>query len=249
MATAVKLGRGHDAQRVTQVLKNHVPMLLWGDGQCVQCGVNPQHGLFDAASRSPGFAQLLGEHEQHLAAVLVPESRRIAVEQRSVDGWRARHAGHQAAHHTAHLGTRHEPGRSRLSQQRIQPLHFGRCSALAETREPVVAPPLVGAQRVRTFRQLFNQTLLEHTADGAVQRPGAQLDFAFGPGCDILHDGVAVTVAAGERDQDVEDRRRAAVGGNLDWDRALRTILDTNIASSSILVKSRDAGVWPSFKR
>ena len=42
----------------------------------------------------------------------------------------------------------------------------------------------------------------------AVERSGAQLDFAVGAGCDILHDGVAVTVAIGERDQDMEDGRR-----------------------------------------
>jgi hypothetical protein len=46
----------------------------------------PQRGLSEPASRSSGFAQLLGEHEDHLLAVLISKRFRIAVEQRSVDG-------------------------------------------------------------------------------------------------------------------------------------------------------------------
>jgi len=40
----------------------------------------PQPGWFQPASGSPGFAQLLIEHEQHLIAVFLPEGRRIAMQ-------------------------------------------------------------------------------------------------------------------------------------------------------------------------
>ena len=44
------------------------------------------------ASGSPGFAQLLGKHEDHLIAVLVPEGCGITVKQRLIDGFGAHHA-------------------------------------------------------------------------------------------------------------------------------------------------------------
>ena len=92
MATAAKLGLAAGAQCVAQVLKNHVPMLLGGDDQCVQDGVSPQRGWFEPASRSPGLAQLLGEHEEHLITVLMPKRRRKAAQQRAVDRFGAHHA-------------------------------------------------------------------------------------------------------------------------------------------------------------
>jgi hypothetical protein len=89
----------------------------------------------------------------------------------------------------------------------VEAADFGCRDSFAETSEPIIAPALVGARRVGTFGQFFDQALLEHAADGTVKSSGAQLDLALGPGCDILHDGVAMTVAIGERDQDMEDGR------------------------------------------
>jgi hypothetical protein len=67
-------------------------MLLRCDRQRIQRGLQPQARLFEPAPLSPGFGHLLGEHEQHLTAVLMPESRRIAAQQCSVNSRRAHHA-------------------------------------------------------------------------------------------------------------------------------------------------------------
>src|SRR5258706_13880174 len=67
-------------------------MLLRGDGKDVQRGAQPQRRLLQSASGSPGFAHLFGEHDLHLIAVLVPEGRRVAVKQRSVDTFGAHYA-------------------------------------------------------------------------------------------------------------------------------------------------------------
>ena len=108
-------------------------MLLRGGGECVQRGVQPQRGGCEAASGPPGLAQLLGEHERHLVAVLMPEGGWIAVEQSLVNG------PARASH------TRHQPGCARLFHEGIQARHLGRGHALSETGEAVVAAPLVGA--------------------------------------------------------------------------------------------------------
>jgi hypothetical protein len=56
--------------------------------------------------------------------------------------------------------------------------------------------------------KFFDQALLQHAADGTVKRAGTECDLAIGTRGDVLHDGVAVAVAIGERDQDVEDSGR-----------------------------------------
>src|SRR5260370_19721218 len=67
-------------------------MLLRGDGEQVHGCAEPQRRLLEMTARSPGFAHLFGKHELHLIAVLVPEGRRIAVKQRSVDIFGAHYA-------------------------------------------------------------------------------------------------------------------------------------------------------------
>src|SRR5258708_2746250 len=67
-------------------------MLLRGDGKHVHGSAEPQRRLLEMTARSPGFAHLFGEHQLHLIAGLVPESRRIGVKQRSVDPFGAHYA-------------------------------------------------------------------------------------------------------------------------------------------------------------
>src|SRR4030095_4808571 len=105
------------------------------------------------------------------------------------------------------LGPPHQTGGARLLQHRVQALHFGRRDALAEPGEPIVATPFVAAGRIGAFAELLDHPLLEHPANRTVQRAGAQLHLALGPGGDVLHDRVAVAIAIGERDQDVEHGR------------------------------------------
>src|SRR3989442_1086611 len=88
-------------------------------------------------------------------------------------------------------GAWYQPCHPRLPHEGGQALHFDRRHALSEAGETVVTPALIGVRRVGTFGQLLDQALLEHSADGTVERSGAQLDFARSPGRDILHDGVA----------------------------------------------------------
>ena len=78
----------------------------------------------------------------------------------------------------------------------------------AELREAVVPAALVVALRVGAVAQLFDQALLEHAPDGAVERAGAQPDLAVGPRGHVLHDRVAVALAVRQGHQDVEHRRR-----------------------------------------
>ena len=70
---------------------NQVAMFPGGNDQRVDDGVHPQRGLLEFSSRSARFAELVGEGEIHLVAVLVPKRRRVAVQQRSVDGPRVHH--------------------------------------------------------------------------------------------------------------------------------------------------------------
>jgi hypothetical protein len=52
--------------------------------------------------------------------------------------------------------------------------------------------------------EFFDEPVLEQTLGGAVEGAGAQFELAAGARGDVLHDGVSVTLAVPQRDQDVE---------------------------------------------
>ena len=94
---------------------------------------------------------------------------------------------------------------------------FGRRAAEAEAGERVIPAPLVGARRVGALAELLDQAVLEHAADGAVERAGAEFQRAVGAIGDVLHDRVAVAIAIDESEQNVKGGRlqRQECGGFL----------------------------------
>src|SRR5687768_344552 len=88
----------------------------------------------------------------------------------------------------------------------LEPRGFRARDVLAERCEGVGPPPFVACRRMDAG--LANQPLREEAFDDAVERAGAQPDGPAGETLDLLHDRVAVRVAVGQRDEDVEHRGR-----------------------------------------
>jgi hypothetical protein len=78
----------------------------------------------------------------------------------------------------------------------------------ARVGQAVISTTLIIIFGVRPFIEFDNESLIEQTPDGCVQRPGIQLQAATGAGSDILHDRVSVPVPIRESHKDVERCRR-----------------------------------------
>jgi hypothetical protein len=76
--------------------------------------------------------------------------------------------------------------------------------ATAGFGEAVVAAAFVVVLRIGTFFQFFDEALFEETLDGAIQSAGAEANLSARSLADFLHDGIAMTVAIGERHENVE---------------------------------------------
>ena len=74
----------------------------------------------------------------------------------------------------------------------------------AERRDAVIAAAFVVEFGRRPLLRFHHQPLFQHALDGAVQRPGAQFEFAAGARGHVLNDGVAVAVLLGHRHQNVK---------------------------------------------
>src|SRR5262249_8685004 len=74
----------------------------------------------------------------------------------------------------------------------------------SRTSDAVVAAPRVVLLGIGALIELFDETLAPQPVDGAVERPGTELELALGARRDVLHDGVAVAVAVGKGDEDME---------------------------------------------
>ena len=61
--------------------------------------------------------------------------------------------------------------------------------------------------RQRLFVRFFDEPRAQHPLDRSVQRARPHARGALGEALDLLHDGVAVSILIGERQQDVRDRR------------------------------------------
>jgi hypothetical protein len=71
-----------------------------------------------------------------------------------------------------------------MIQERRHTCHLLPGGVAAVTRQPVVPSSLVvGGRPARDF---FDQTVFEHLLDGAVQRAGAQFDFAVAAFGDVV---------------------------------------------------------------
>src|SRR6476661_9749418 len=103
---------------------------------------------------------------------------------------------------------RRKPGGTRHLDELRQAARFGLRNGGSERGNPVVATPLVVLLRRRPIARFDNQSLLEHSLNRSIQRPGAERQLSASPDSDVLDDGVAMPVLLGERQQDVERRRR-----------------------------------------
>src|SRR5688572_28605099 len=102
--------------------------------------------------------------------------------------------------------SRNELRRARVLEHAAEAPRLRHRDVPTELRQPVVPPPLVAAVGIRTISQFLDEPLLQHAADGGVERARALHHLALGARSDVLHDRIAVAVAVGQRDQDVKDR-------------------------------------------
>src|SRR5438067_4195485 len=98
-----------------------------------------------------------------------------------------------------------ERRRARLAHELHETGDLGARGLPAAGRDPVVAPPRIVATGALPLVELLDQPVVEHALEGAVERAGAEAQRAVGARGDLLHDRVAVAVAVGERDEDVEN--------------------------------------------
>ncbi len=73
--------------------------------------------------------------------------------------------------------------------------------------QPVIAATIVVWFVVQGDRQLFDQSVYEHPLNGPVERAWTEPRLTVGESPDVLHDPVAVCIAIGQRQQDMEDGR------------------------------------------
>src|SRR5689334_1214310 len=76
-----------------------------------------------------------------------------------------------------------------------------------ERRYAVVAPALVVADRA-ALCDFRDQALLYHSGNGSIERSSAHAQLALGARFDILDDGVAMSLAVQDSQQDVKGGRR-----------------------------------------
>jgi len=105
---------------------------------------------------------------------------------------------------TASGPSRQQAARARVSQQPMQTLCFRDGHGPSDSRQPVVATPLIVVFRVGPLSQFFDESLFEQPPDGGVEAAGAEAEGTIRPFQNVLHDGIPVPVAIGERHQDVE---------------------------------------------
>src|SRR5437868_11903407 len=98
-----------------------------------------------------------------------------------------------------------ERRRARLAHELRETGDLGARGLPAAGRDPVVAPPRIVATGALPLVELLDQPVVEHALEGAVERAGAEAQRAVGARGDVPHDRVAVAVAVGERDEDVEN--------------------------------------------
>src|SRR2546430_11309515 len=69
---------------------------------------------------------------------------------------------------------RQQPRGTRIRQQPFEASCFSSRHRTPELRQTVITSPLVIVFRIRSFREFFNQTVLEQPANGGVQTARAQ---------------------------------------------------------------------------
>src|SRR5262249_44412982 len=94
------------------------------------------------------------------------------------------------------------------ANERVEPGGLRLQHRAAEGRQPVVLPPLVVVRGGRPPGGFTDQLEVLETAEGGVQRAGAEPERAGGALLDVADDPVAVASAVAQREEDVELLRR-----------------------------------------
>jgi len=87
-------------------------------------------------------------------------------------------------------------------------LRFGGRNAAAESRKPVIAAALVIEFAGGPFFGLDHQAIADQAPKNSIESACAQAHGTVRQPCDLLHDGIAVFIAVGERDKDVKKQRK-----------------------------------------
>jgi Resolvase, N terminal domain len=85
-------------------------------------------------------------------------------------------------------------------------LEFSRESTPPQLAEAVIAPPLVIQLWRWPIARFLDQSICQHAFERAIERAGAHLDLLLAILIDLLHNLIAVLLAARKREQDVEHR-------------------------------------------
>jgi hypothetical protein len=95
-----------------------------------------------------------------------------------------------------------------LCEELLEMAGFFLSGAASCASDAVIAAADVVMLGIGTLFEFINEAGFEKAFDGAIERAGAELNFAGGALGDFLHDGIAVAIAIGQGDEDVE-----AIGG------------------------------------
>src|SRR3954470_21347789 len=108
---------------------------------------------------------------------------------------------------------RYQAGGACLTPQRRPLSNLVFRNAATTRRQPVITAADVVCLRIRTLVELFDQPIVEHPLNRSVERPRSEPQRATGPGGDGLHDGVSMSVAVAQSDEDVQYRHRNGQAG------------------------------------
>jgi hypothetical protein len=184
-----------DAKGVAEIVDDHVIVLPWRLIKNSEDGVKPDRQEADERAL---FTPAVHKGEAEFAVVFVAKLGRVKPEKRLIE---AKNAGLRFGGTGHGLGSfANQAGGASIGEQFLQMAGLFHGGAFTGFGEAVVAAALVVVFRIGA---LF-ETLFEEAFDGAVERAGAEPNLAAGAFGDFLHDGIAVAVAVGERDENVE---------------------------------------------
>src|SRR4051812_12785730 len=80
--------------------------------------------------------------------------------------------------------------------------------AVTEASQAIITAPFVVQLRIRTFLQLLDQTIVEHSLDGPVKRPRPKTHLSLAALVHLAHDLVTMPVLVRQRQEDMKHLRR-----------------------------------------
>src|SRR5689334_7011466 len=89
-----------------------------------------------------------------------------------------------------------------------QPPRFRARDVAAEFCYPVITTPFVVVSRCWSLSRFHDQTLIEHSLNGPIQRASANLELPARSRSNVLNDRVAVKIVLGERQKNMKSNWR-----------------------------------------